>query len=167
MEATLDTAEIERVLGNTIDPQENGVHLVPPTDTSDNKRETLIRLAEGGDIDKPVAYIKKASKKIIDKLHEEHERKQLRRTNEFITDAIISKFSDTLGGLDAIESSEELTKELEKDELLRRDVYRVVETLSPYIPFIGFVSGGITTIKHVYNHKGEGKEAPPQDQNPS
>ena len=77
----------------------------------------------------------------------------MRKANEFITDSLISKFAETLGGLNAIESSEELSKELGKDELLRRDVCYVVEILSPYIPFIGFLSGGITTAKHICKHR--------------
>ena len=167
VETPLNTAEIERALegatrelGGNTEPVEDRESTEPTrhTDEIDKKRETLLRLAESGDIDKSVAYIKKASKKIVDKLYEEHERKQLRRTNEFITDAIISKFSETLGGLDAIESPEELAKELEKDELLKRDVYRVVETVSPYIPLVGFFTGGITTIKHVNKHKVESEE---------
>ena len=84
----------------------------------------------------------------------------MKKANEFITDSLISKFAKTLGGLNAIESSEELTKELEKDELLRKDVYRIVETLSPYIPVIGFLSGGITTAKHIYNNKDTKGQSP-------
>ena len=60
---------------------------------------------------------------------------------------------ETLGGLNAMESPEELSKELGKDELVRRDVYHIVEALSSYIPLIGFLSGGITTAKHIYNHR--------------
>ena len=52
----------------------------------EEKRETLIRLAEDGEIDKTVVYIKKASKKVIDKLYEEYERKRMKRANEFITE---------------------------------------------------------------------------------
>ena len=123
-----------------------------PLKEEKEKRETLIRLAEDGEIDKSVAHIKKASKKVIDKLYEEYERKRMRRANEFITEHLITKFAETLGGLDAIELPGELSEELRKDELLRRDVYSVVEKLSPYIPFIGILSGGITTAKHIYNH---------------
>ena len=100
-----------------------------------------------------MANVKKASRKLIDKLYAEYERKQMRKANEFITNSIISKFAGVLGGLNAIESPEELSKELGKDELLKKDVYRIVETLSPYIPFVGFLSGGITTAKHIYNHR--------------
>ena len=53
-----------------------------------------------------MAYIKKASKKVIDKLYEEYERKRMSKANEFITEHLISKFAETLGGLNAIESQE-------------------------------------------------------------
>ena len=150
----MDTAELERILSDTLPtPDLPKVECEPPSRTVEDNREALIRLAEDGELDKSVAYIRKASKKVIEKLYEEYERKRLRKANEFITDSLISKFADTLGGLNAIESPEELIQDLGKDELLRRDVYRLVETLSPYIPCIGFLSGGITTAKHVYNHK--------------
>ena len=69
-------------------------------------------MAEDGDLDKSVAYIKKASQKVINKLYTEYERKRMQKANEFLTDLMISKFAHTLGGLDAIESPEALTKEL-------------------------------------------------------
>ena len=46
-----------------------------------------------------------------------------------------------------------LSKELKKDELLKRDVCSLVERISPYIPFLEILSGGITTAKHIYGHK--------------
>ena len=61
----------------------------------------------------------------------------MQKANEFLTNLLISKFASTLGGLDAIEQPEELSDELKKDELLKRDVYSVVESISPYIPFLG------------------------------
>ena len=137
-----------------------------PPDNSDNKRDQLLKLAEDGDIDKSIVYIKKASKKMIDKLYLEYERKRIQKANEFLTDLLISKFASTLGGLDAIEKPESLTNELKKDKLLKRDVYSLVESISPYIPFIGIVSGGITTARHIYmsikqvNRKKIEKEVP-------
>ena len=118
-----------------------------------NKRDQLLKLAEDGDLDKSVAYIKKASQKIIDKLYTEYEKKRLQKTNEFLTDLVISKFSDILKGFDAIEDPKELTKQLKSDDLLKRDVYSLVEKVSPLLPFLGFLSGSVTTIKHVYEHK--------------
>ena len=39
----------------------------------------------------------------------------------------ISKFADLLGGLDAIESSTELDKELQKDRLLKSDIESLLD----------------------------------------
>ena len=117
-----------------------------------------MKLAADGDLDKSVAYIK-ASQKVINKLYTEYERKRMQKANEFLTDLLISKFANTLG-LDAIESPEELTKDLNKDELLKRDVHSLVERITPFIPFLGFLSGGITTAKHVYGHKPTNRTKP-------
>ena len=77
----------------------------------------------------------------------------MQKANEFLTDQLISKFADLLDGLDAIEKSKVLSKELRKDDLLKINVTKVVEKISPYIPFLGFLSGGVTTGKHIYDHK--------------
>ena len=113
----------------------------PKEDNSnlEKKRDELLKLAEDGDLDKSVNYIKKASQKVINKLYTEYERKRMQKANEFLTDLLISRFTNTLGGLDAIESPEELTKELNEDELLKRDIHSLVERITPFIPFLGFL----------------------------
>ena len=112
----------------------------------DLQRSELIKLAEDGQLDQSVKYSKKASSKVINKLYKEFEDKRMQKA-EFLTD--LSKFSRMLGGLDAIENMED---ELKKDELLRRDVDNLVSSLTPYIPYLGFVSGGITVGKHISSH---------------
>ena len=113
------------------------------------KREELIRLSEDGEITQSVQNLKKANDKVILKIHAEYEIKHAEKTNAFLTDFLISKFADLLGGLEAIESSEELEKELVRDKLLKRDVKSVVGELTPYLPYLGILSGGITVGKHV------------------
>ena len=83
------------------------------------------------------------------KIHAEYEVKQSKKANAFLTDLLISKFAELLGGLDAIESSDELEKELGNDKLLKRDVKSVVEKVSPYLPYLRILSGGVTVGKHV------------------
>ena len=77
----------------------------------------------------------------------------MQKANEFITDQLISKFADALGGLDAIEKPEVLSAELRKDDLLNSDVIKIAEMIIPYIPCLGFLSGGIATGKHIYDIK--------------
>ena len=132
-------------------------------DKTEIRRDELLKLAEDGDLDKSVAYIKKASHKVINKLYTEYERKRMQKANEFLTDPLISKFANTLGGIDGIESPDELTNELKKDELLKRDIFCLVEKISPYIPFLRILSGGITTAKHIYRHKTKPQEETSED----
>ena len=113
------------------------------------KREELIRLSEDSVITQSVKNLKKSSDKVILKIYSEYEVKQAEKANVFLTDLLISKFSDILGGLEAIESSEELEKELAKDKLLKHDVKSLVEKVSPYLLYLGILSGGVTVGKHV------------------
>ena len=116
------------------------------------KRQKLIKLSEDGEISQSVQNIKKSNNKVIEKIYKDYEIKQAEKANLFLTDLLISKFSDLLGGLEAIENSKELEKELQNDKLLRRDVKSIVEKLSPYLPYLGFLSG-VTVGKHVIKNK--------------
>ena len=158
----METAEniVEEEINNISSEKPEKVELQNDNNNLEKKRDKLLKLAEDGDLDKSVAYIKKASQKVINKLYTEYEHKRMQKANEFLTDLIISKFANTSGGLDAIKSPEELTKELNKDELLKRDVHSLVERITPYIPFLGIISAGITTAKHVYGHKTNKQEEP-------
>lgn len=69
-----------------------------------------------------VKYLRKASKKVINKIYSQIEAKRLEKANAFITDMLNSRFRDMLGGLDTIESSEGLNKGLQKDKLLNPNV---------------------------------------------
>ena len=138
------------LISSTTANSESGVNHEPhKKEEIMKKREELIRLSEDGEISQSVQNLKKASDKVILKIHAEYEVKQAEKANAFLTDLLISKFADLLGGLEAIESSEELEKELIKDKLLKRDVKSVVEKLSPYLPYLGILSGGVTVGKHV------------------
>ena len=135
-----------------------------PQDEIGRKREELIKLAENGQIDRNVKATKKASNKVIER-YNEYEGKRTQKANEFLTDQLISKFADALGGLDPIESSDVLSDELRRDDLLKNDVRNVAERISSYIPFLGFLSGGITTAKHVYEHKSKPKSEQSDERN--
>ena len=124
------------------------------------KREELIRLSEDGEINQSVQNLKKASNKVILKIYAEYEIKQAEKANIFLTDFLISKFSDLLGGFEAIERSEELEKDLSKDKLLKRDLKSVLEKFSPYLPYLGIFSGGITVGKHVIKKRADKPKSP-------
>ena len=141
-------------------PQKKARKPKPPDEKSqtENKRKKLIELSKDGVVDKTSGFIRKSNKDVIDKLYDEHERQRMSYASEFLSNLIISKFASVLGSFNMVESSDRLSEELLGDKLLKDDVAYLTRTVSPNIPFIGLISGGCTTAKHVVAHKWNKKE---------
>jgi hypothetical protein len=119
---------------------------------TEKKREKLLELSKDGLVEKPAKFIRKSNKVVVDKLYDEYENQRMSYASDFLSTLIISKFASVLGTLGAVESSEKLSEELLSDKLLKDDVVYLTRTISPNIPFIGLISGGCTTAKHVVAH---------------
>ena len=115
----------------------------------ENIRLILIHLAEAGEIPQSVKCIEKANSKVVRKIYAKHQMKEQDKNNAVLTDVLITKFSELMGMLNTVPSGELLAAELREDKLLQRDIKKVVEFISPFIPFIGVISGGATLGKHV------------------
>ena len=115
----------------------------------DNIRLILIHLAEAGEIPQSVRCIEKANNKVVRKIYAKHQMKEQDKNNAVLTDVLITKFSELMGMLNTVPSGELLAAELREDKLLQRDIKKVVEFISPFIPFIGVITGGATLGKHV------------------
>ena len=98
----------------------------------------MVKATEDGEIEQSPKVIKKASAKTIEKLYTELTALHMERANCFLTDLLLSKYADLLGGLDAIESSEKLAKELQNDPLLCRDGRRSCNTSRHSCLFLAF-----------------------------
>ena len=109
-------------------------------------------------IEKSASFIRKANKGVVEKLYSDYEEQRMSYAGDFLSTLIISKFASVLGSLNAVESSEKLSEELLNDKLLKDDVAYLTRTISPNIPFIGLISGGCTTAKHVVAHKWKKEE---------
>ncbi|CAB4016666.1 Hypothetical predicted protein [Paramuricea clavata] len=127
---------------------------------TESKRDKLIELSRDGAIDKTASFIRKSNKDVVDKLYNEYESQRMSFASDFLSTLIISKFASVLGSFGAVESSEKLSDELLSDKLLKDDVSYLTRMISPNIPFIGLISGGCTTAKHVVAHKWNKKEKP-------
>jgi hypothetical protein len=125
---------------------------------TEQKRDKLIELSKDGTVKKSTSFIRKANKGIVEKLYNDYEEQRMSFAGDFLSTLIISKFASVLGSLNAVESSEKLSEELLNDKLLKDDVAYLTRTISPNIPFIGLISGGCTTAKHVVNHKWKKEE---------
>ena len=141
-------------------PQKKARKPKPPDEKSqtENKRKKLIELSKDGVVDKTSGFIRKSNKDVIDKLYGEYEHQRMSYASEFLSNLIISKFASVLSSFNMVESSDRLSEELLGDKLLKDDVAYLTRTVSPNIPFIGLISGGCTTAKHVVAHKWNKKE---------
>ena len=128
-------------------------------------RAELIRLSNAGEITQSEKYLRKASDKVIMKVRKDYIVAQREKANILLTEALIDKFSGLMEAINMVDSGEELKTELNQDKLFRSDVKSVVGKLSPYIPYLGIVSGGVTTVKHVYRRTPE-PPPPPSEEEP-
>ena len=123
----------------------------------DNVRLILIQLAEAGEIPQSVKCIEKANNKVVKKIYAKYQMKEQDKNNAVLTDVLITKFSELMGMLNTVPSGELLAAELREDKLLQRDIKKVVEFISPFIPFIGVITGGATLGKHVMQQQRNGE----------
>jgi hypothetical protein len=140
----------------------------PPTAENteiEDYRADLIRLSNAGEITQFEKYLRKASGKVIMKVRKDYIVAQREKANIVLAEALIEKCSDLMEAINMVDSGEELRTELNQDKLFRSDVKSVVGKLSPYVPYLGIVSGGVTTVKHVYRRAPSEEEEPKTDTN--
>lgn len=123
-----------------------------PTTTVDYKEE-LLRLAAEKRIKHTEKFIQKASDETLEKIYNEYQRQELDAVNEQITNMLITKFSELMKSLEAVKDSVSLENDLAGNELFKRDVKRILGVITPYIPYVGIISGGVTIGAHVVDKK--------------
>ena len=116
-------------------------------DHADHTRMRMVQLAEAGEISQSVKYIKKASDRVISKLHAEYLLIEQDKNNTI--------FSELMGMLQTVPSGDLLAAELREDKLLQGDIKKAVSFISPFIPFIGAITGGATLGKHIMRQRNE------------
>ncbi len=63
-----------------------------------------------------VAYIKKASHSALEKIKGEYERKQLKETNEYLSETLMGKLSEFMEGFDMIDDAKSMEEELTRNK---------------------------------------------------
>ncbi len=123
-------------------------------DEVERKRSDLISwIKQGNKLSKSIKQLEKSSPNVIEKVYNEWMTERNEKASVALCDLVISKFALLLGRLDAIEDPKTLEEELKSDALLRADIERITMTIAPYIPFIGILSGGLTTLGAVQAHR--------------
>ena len=116
-------------------------------------KEELLRLVANKKIKHTAKYIENATEETLKKIYEDYQSKELDEVNEKVTDVLITKISELLMNLDLVKDNVSLEDDLSKNELFKRDVKRIIGYLTPYVPMIGLVSGGVTVGAQVADKK--------------
>ena len=116
-------------------------------------KEELLRLVANKKIKHTAKYIENATEETLKKIYKDYQSKKLDEVNEKVTDVLITKISELLMNLDLVKDNVSLEDDLSKNELFKRDVKRIIGYLTPYVPMIGLVSGGVTVGAHVADKK--------------
>ena len=124
-------------------------------ETTINCREEVLRLVGEGKIRHTNKFVEKASDESLEKIYKNYLAKQLDETNEHVADTLIKQLSELMTSLELIDDGESLKKDLGDNELFKRDVKNALSYVTPYIPFVGLVCGGICIAKYVMKKKPE------------
>ena len=117
------------------------------------ERDELIQLSAEGKIKYKKKFLREADEETIEKICQEYAAKQLDEANGQLAEILVAKFSELMEKLELIENKCELEEDLAKNELLKNDVKKIVGYITPFVPFIGIISGGITVSGHVVSKK--------------
>ena len=128
-----------------------------------NYREEILKLVAKGKIKHTTKYVEKASDETLEKIYKSYVAKQLDEVNEQITTTLIKQLSDLMTSLELIEDGEELENDLENNELLKRDVKHMLCYVTPYVPLIGLVCGGICLGKHILKKRANQQNNQPKN----
>ena len=118
-------------------------------------REEVLRLVAESKIKHTTKHIEKPSDETVEKIYKNYLTKQLDETNDHIADTLIKQLSELMTSLELVDDGESLEKDLENNELFKKDVKNILCYITPYIPFVGLVCGGICLGKHMMKRREE------------
>ena len=78
--------------------------------------------------------MKKLGRKTLEKILAEHAQNRIDETNEMLSDALLDQLGDLMGNVGMV-------KELNDNDLFKRDAKTLISHITPYIPMIGLVCG--------------------------
>ena len=127
-------------------------------DVEVNYREETLRLVAEGKIKHTTKFVEKAFDETLEKVYKNYLTKQLDETHEQIANTLIKQLSDLMTSLELVEDGENLEGDLGNNELFKRDVKNILCYVTPYIPLIGLVCGGICLGKHILKKRANQQE---------
>ena len=114
-------------------------------------RQKVIELSELGEIKQKRKFLEKASEETIAAIWNKYEAEKLKEVNELATKTVLEQVSSVLCWLNIVKEKYQmdLSQDLESNKLLKADIEKIVGMITPFLPFVGFATGGLTVGKYV------------------
>jgi hypothetical protein len=119
---------------------------------------STLGLIDRGEIKRTHASVKKLGRKTLERILAEHAQGKIDETNEMLRDALLNQLGDLTGNVNMI-------KDLNDNELFKRGAKTLISHITPYIPMIGLVCGGLIVAKHVWASREKSHENDPEEHN--
>ena len=118
-----------------------------------NYGEKSLCLVAEGNIKHTMKYVEKASDETLEKNYKNYVTKQLDEVNEQITNPLIKQLSNLMTSLDLIDDGEDLERDLEHNELLKRNVKNVLSLSLRSVPRLALLrlSGNGCELLSLFN----------------
>ena len=85
--------------------------------------------------------------------------KQMDETSEVVTNTLVKQISDLMIYLELVENDDSLERDLDNNELFKKDVKEFAGMITPCNPYVGLVCGGICIGKHMCKKRSRGNES--------
>lgn len=121
-------------------------------------RADLLRLAADKDIPYTKAQIRKMSVNRLEEVYTEYKQAELDSVNETISDILVIKFEELLKSCSMIRQDSCLAKKLQDKKVFRRDLKNIVSYITPILPFIGLIEGGLVVASEVVDSYTDGNK---------
>ena len=135
-------------------------------------RQKVIELSELGAIKQKRKFLEKAYHEALRAIWDKHEADQLKEVNELATETILKQTSNILCWFNIVKKKYEtdLAEDLESNKLLRKDIEKIVSIVTPYLPYVGLATGGLTfgryaAQSHITKEEEQDTNTPPQQNN--
>ena len=121
-------------------------------------RDELISLAVRGEIKYTVNKIKKASPAELERIMVKNKQEQTDVAIEQVSITLIKQFSNLMDKLKMVDDGESMNDDFDNSNVLNKDLKKIVGYVTPYMPYIGIITGGFIVAGHVWSRKNEAED---------
>lgn len=114
----------------------------------------LLKLAADKEIPYSASQLTKMSMDRLEEVYTEYKEKELDSVNEAIADMLIIKFEELMKAGSLVSQDSRLARKLQDRKMFTRDVKYFVSYVTPFLPFVGLLEGGLVIASEMFDNMG-------------